>query len=231
LLEPLVARLQTAPEISLEGLRLGLVQEPLFEITDEAARDAHQAAIEALAAEGAEPIPVALPETDFVEGALLAIDLPEGAAIHTRLLRERGDDVSDEIRGLLEFAHLIPGALVALGQRARHLIRERTRRLFAENQLDALLVPAAPGPPVPVDSSDSVSLRADGTTEPTLWGYARICWLANLTGQPAVVVPLPAVRPPLGVQFIGRPFADDVVLAIASAVERVFEQKLPLVAT
>lgn len=231
LLEPLVARLQTATEISLQGLRLGLVQEPLFEITDEAARGAHQAAIEALAAEGAEPILVVLPETDFVEGALLAIDLPEGAAIHTRLLRERGDEVSDEIRGLLEFAHLIPGALVALGQRARHLIRERTRRLFAEHQLDALLVPAAPGPPVRVDSSDAVSLRADGTTEPTLWGYARICWLANLTGQPAVVVPLPAVRPPLGVQLIGRPFADDVVLAIASAVERVFEQKLRLVAT
>ena len=71
LLEPLVARLQSAAEIDLEGLRLGLVQEPLFEITDDLARDAHQAAIELLAAEGAIPIPVGLPETDFVEGALL----------------------------------------------------------------------------------------------------------------------------------------------------------------
>jgi Asp-tRNA(Asn)/Glu-tRNA(Gln) amidotransferase A subunit family amidase len=33
------------------------------------------------------------------------------------------------------------------------------------------------------------------------------------------------------VQLIGRPFADDVVLAIAAAVERVFEQKLRPVAT
>jgi aspartyl-tRNA(Asn)/glutamyl-tRNA(Gln) amidotransferase subunit A len=222
LLAALADRLREGREVDVVGLRLGLVEEPLFEVTDPVARRAHRDAVEWLTRSGVVPVPVRLPECDYVEGALLAIDLPEGAGIHTQLLRERGDEVSEEIRALLEFAHLIPGTLVARGQRARNLIKNRTRQLFSDHQLDALLVPAAPGPAVRVDSSDSVQLRADGTTEPTLWGYARICWLANLTGQPAVVLPLPGFRPPLGVQLIGRPFADDEVLATAAAVECVF---------
>jgi aspartyl-tRNA(Asn)/glutamyl-tRNA(Gln) amidotransferase subunit A len=222
LLKPLAARLRDMREVDIAGLRLGLVDEPLFEILDPEAQRAHRDAVDWLAGAGAEPVPVRMPECDYVEGALLAVDLPEGAAIHTRLLRERGEDISEEIRALIEFGHLIPGTLVGLGQRARNLIRERTRQLFSEHQLDALLVPAAPGPAVRLDSADSVQRRADGTTEPTLWGYARICWLANVTGQPAAVLPLPGFRPPLGVQLIGRPFCDDEMLAIAAAVERVF---------
>lgn len=220
LLAPLADRLRSAHETEVAGLRLGLLDEPLFEVTDPLARRAHHDAVELLVSSGAVPVPVRLPECDYVEGALLAVDLPEGAGIHTRLLRDRGDKVNEEIRALLEFAHLIPGTLVAQGQRVRNLIKQRTRQLFRDHRLDALLVPAAPGPAVPVDSSDSVQLRADGTTEPALWGYARICWLANLTGQPAAVIPLPGSTPPLGVQLIGRPFFDDYLLAAAGAVER-----------
>jgi len=231
LLIPLAERLHDTEEVELRGLRLGILEEPLFEITDSSAQKAHDEVIATLVAAGAIPVPVRLPECDYVEGTLLAVDLPEGAAIHTQLLRERGDDVSEEIRALLEFAHLIPGTLVGRGQRARHLIRNCTRELFIAYQLDGLLVPAAPGPAVRLDSSDSVQTRADGTTEPTLWGYARICWLANLTGQPAVVLPLNGFRPPLGIQLIGRPFRDDTLLSLAAAVERVLaEQSTPTAA-
>jgi aspartyl-tRNA(Asn)/glutamyl-tRNA(Gln) amidotransferase subunit A len=224
-LAPLVQRLRQPRDVDVTGLRLGILDEPLFEVTDRESQVMHAEAIETLANAGAIPVSVQLPECDFVEGALLAVDLPEGAAIHTRLLRERGEEVNEEIRALLEFAHLIPGVLVARGQRTRTLIRDRTRLLFDDRQLDALLVPAAPGPAVRVDSSDSVQLRADGTTEPTLWGYARICWLANLTGQPAAVLPLPGTQPPRGLQLIGRPFADDRVLAMARAVEHLLAER------
>lgn len=225
LLIPLAQRLHAMAEVELRGLRLGILEEPLFEITDSSAQKAHDEAIATLGTAGAIPVPVRLPECDYVEGTLLAVDLPEGAAIHTQLLRERGDDVSEEIRALLEFAHLIPGTLVGRGQRARHLIRNRTRELFITYQLDGLLVPAAPGPAVRLDASDSVQTRGDGTMEPTLWGYARICWLANLTGQPAVVLPLKGFHPPLGIQLIGRPFRDDTLLSLAATIERVLTQQ------
>jgi aspartyl-tRNA(Asn)/glutamyl-tRNA(Gln) amidotransferase subunit A len=221
----LAQRLRESREVEIDGLRLGVVDEPLFEITDAGAQRAHNDAIESLASAGAVPVPVRMPECDYVEGALLAIDLPEGAAIHTQLLRERGDDVSAEIRALLEFSHLIPGTLVGRGQRARTLIRDCTRRLFREYQLDALLVPAAPGPGTRLDSMGTLQARADGATEPALWGFARICWLANLTGQPSVALPLPGSRPPLGLQLIGRPFRDDALLAMAGAIERLLAEQ------
>jgi amidase len=46
-------------------------------------------------------------------------------------------------------------------------------------------------------------------------------WL-NLTGFPGAVVPLGASREglPIGVQVIGRPYEEELVLAVAEAIER-----------
>jgi len=62
--------------------------------------------------------------------------------------------------------------------------------------------------------------RANGELEPVVWSYARVCWLASLTGQPALVVPMRAAGdPPLALQLVGRPFHDDALLALAAALD------------
>jgi Asp-tRNA(Asn)/Glu-tRNA(Gln) amidotransferase A subunit family amidase len=48
-----------------------------------------------------------------------------------------------------------------------------------------------------------------------------VFWLANLTGQPSVVIPTASSSPPLAVQLVGRPFRDDALLDVAEAVEEV----------
>jgi amidase len=53
----------------------------------------------------------------------------------------------------------------------------------------------------------------------------------NLLGAPAAVVPVGSSKDglPIGVQIAGRPFADELVLAVAACVERAFGFRAPVV--
>jgi len=214
-------RLRAGGTTSLRGLRLGIVEEALFEIVDNEARATHESLLESLANEGVELITLAFPEAALVPAALLAIDLPEGAAIHSELLKANGALITDAIRALLHVAHIIPGVIVARAHQARREVVARIRELFEANALDALIAPGNPAPAIRSDDLEHSYVRMSGERELALWAYARVCWLANLTGQPALVLPTVSTAPPLGVQLIGRPFRDDVLLGIAAAVEEI----------
>ena len=98
--------------------------------------------------------------------------------------------------------------------------------LFARERLDALVLPANPLPAVRADALDFAVQRANGELEPALWSYARVCWLASLTGQPALVLPMrEAGDPPLGLQLVGRPFHDDALLGLGRALEDIEPQE------
>jgi Asp-tRNA(Asn)/Glu-tRNA(Gln) amidotransferase A subunit family amidase len=48
----------------------------------------------------------------------------------------------------------------------------------------------------------------------------RYCAWFNLTGNPGMAVPIPGIStPPVGVQLVGRPWAEDAVLAVARLLE------------
>ncbi len=220
LVEPLRQRLldPTQPPC-LRGLRLGVVDEPLFEIVEPRARALHERLLERLEQEGVELVRLRLPAARFIEAALLAIDLPEGAALHTERLRARGSELLDEVRLLLHVAHAIPAVLMARGHQVRRDIQGLVASLYRNHDLRAIVAPATGGPSIPSDDLGHTFTRADGSQELATWSYARVCTLASLTGLPALVVPIVLESPPLGVQIIGRPFQDDEVLNLGAAIE------------
>jgi Asp-tRNA(Asn)/Glu-tRNA(Gln) amidotransferase A subunit family amidase len=207
----------------LERVRLGVPRSAVFEILDPEISALFDHALADARRLGFEIIEVSIPEADWAPAVLMAIDLPEGAAIHTERLREHGELIQPEIRSLLIAAHLIPGAAVARGHSARRLIRDAVKACFREQRLDALLVPANPAVAVRHDDINLAYTRRDGTTELAIWSYARTCWFANLTGQPALTLPLPGTKLPVGVQLIGRPFDEGALLQIAELLERGFD--------
>ena len=219
MLEPLRRRLSAPVERPLRDARLGVLDEPLFEVVEEQTRAAYEDALALLEADGAQLVHLRMPECEFVPAALLAIDLPEGAAIHTELLRDRAGAVNASTAALLHFAPALPGVLLARGHQARREIARRTAMLFREHALDALVAPANAAPAIPSDSPHRSYRRADGEEELALWAYARVCWFASLTGQPAVVVPAVVEPAPVGIQLIGKPFHDDELLSLGAAVE------------
>jgi aspartyl-tRNA(Asn)/glutamyl-tRNA(Gln) amidotransferase subunit A len=205
---------------SVGQVRLGVVRSPLFEILEAEVEAVFEAALACMSGMGIEVVEVSFPEADWVPSVLIAIDLPEGAAIHTERLRERGHVMAPEIRSLLIAAHCIPGAAAARGHSARRVIRDAVARCFRDAGLDALVAPCNPAFAVRHDDTARTFTRRDGSEERAIWSYARTCWLANVTGQPALTLPLPGSALPVGLQFIGRPFQEAHLLSIAEHAER-----------
>ena len=96
-------------------------------------------------------------------------------------------------------------------------LRDAVRDAFAAHRLDALLVPASP----------LGAIHRDGRPAPLPDGHGGLSgasYIASLTGQPAVVLPLLRGPEPLGVQLVGRPWADDALLDVAAVLEGALAQ-------
>jgi aspartyl-tRNA(Asn)/glutamyl-tRNA(Gln) amidotransferase subunit A len=105
----------------------------------------------------------------------------------------------------------------------RTVLWDTTRKFFA--RYDLLLTPTLPVPPFAVSriAPEGISATSNGLLPFPDWIPFTYPW--NLTGQPAASVPCGFTHDglPVGLQIIGRRFADALVLRAASA----FEQARP----
>ncbi|MCW2572835.1 MAG: nylA 4 [Frankiales bacterium] len=139
--------------------------------------------------------------------AAAAIELPPGAEDLlrpiTRFMRERGRSTSG------------PAALQALID-----VRDAGRRVVAATaDFDIVLTPTLACPPVLVGA-----LRVDDNPAEELdriAGFTPFTPIVNASGQPAISIPVHWTDDglPVGVQLVGRPGADGVVLALALELE------------
>lgn len=106
------------------------------------------------------------------------------------------------------------------------LVEDRMFRKFREEAaefltgFDVLVTPALASPPVPaIGWSKRSWLRTMNST--VRWTPYAAPW--NLAGFPAISVPLPDVHPdsgtPLGVQLVGRPGQEALLLSVAAQIE------------
>ena len=97
----------------------------------------------------------------------------------------------------------------------RALVKDGLRRAF--QGLDALLTPTLPHPAA---RHDQASFRGpSGADEPVINAYVRTCGPFNLSGLPALSIPCGFTEPglPIGLQIVGRPFDEAMVLRIGQA--------------
>jgi amidase len=89
---------------------------------------------------------------------------------------------------------------------------------------DLFLCPTAPtaAPPSGVPDQDSTQIATAGDWLDAVFGLIPFTPLANLTGQPAISLPLghSADGMPLGVMLTGQTLREDVLLAVAAALEQ-----------
>ncbi|MGH8866494.1 MAG: amidase [Actinomycetes bacterium] len=122
----------------------------------------------------------------------------------TRWLRERGRAVSGT-------------AYLAAYARAQAVAR---RAVEATWSYDAMLTPTLASPPVPVGAlRDDDDPAADFAAQKRFTPFTST---ANVTGQPAVTLPLHQTADglPIGVMLAGRPGQDALVLSLAAQVEQ-----------
>jgi aspartyl-tRNA(Asn)/glutamyl-tRNA(Gln) amidotransferase subunit A len=187
------------------GLRVGLLDFGLAPDPGVAERFAE--AVRALERLGWSVVEAEVPAAAEALGVMSAIYAPELARWHEPRLWQRPEGFSPELRADLQrgLAQPAPRYTEALGRRAGLAGQVDG----AMEELDLLLSPATPHPARPFGS-------------PRPHTYLRYTCLFNLTGQPAIAVPMGMVDGlPVGLQLVGRRNDDLLVLRAAAAFEGV----------
>jgi aspartyl-tRNA(Asn)/glutamyl-tRNA(Gln) amidotransferase subunit A len=197
----------------IKGVRVGIVHELRTGISPEVAVS-FDAAINQLAALGAEIEEVSIPSIDAAPMMVLHIIWGEALEYHEQWLRTRADQYGKGVRRMLEMAMTMRVTAYIRAQRARALMLAEALRTLG--RVDVLAAPASGTPPAKIQDA-----RGSGSAA----GLAQIIRYTgpfNATGQPAIAVPIgiSGDKAPLSFQIIGRPFDESGILRVADAYER-----------
>ena len=187
--------------------RVGVLNDFFFEASQPVAADAASRALDRLAAAGAKIADAPLPELFKAHAAIHHLIMsPEMATYHAPRLGAKRDAMSERHVGLVEAFSLVPANYYMQALRARRMLRDAVAALF--ERFDVLAMPTTPAPaPVGLASTGDASLL-------TPW---------SLLGFPAATVPA-GLSPdglPLGLQLVGAPGSDMLVIKAAMEAERV----------
>jgi Asp-tRNA(Asn)/Glu-tRNA(Gln) amidotransferase A subunit family amidase len=212
----------------IEGLKIGLPKEYLADGMDDEVRNAFAKAVDVLQRQGAVVQEVSLPHSHLGPPALVAIALPEASALHGADLKTRPEQYSDQMRTLLYAGSLIPARRYVQAARARTMIiRDQFAALKNVNVL-ALPTVVIPAPPV------GETLAAIGKRRVNVdAALPRLTLPFNLSGLPAISIPCGFTSGglPIGLQIVGRAFAETTILNVAHTYERstlFHEKRAPL---
>ncbi|MFE3638690.1 amidase [Streptomyces sp. NPDC059168] len=208
------------PGGDLRGLKVGVPRNHYFDRVTPEVEKSVRGAIERLAELGAELIDVEIPMARYIQAVQWGLMVPEATAYHERSLRATPDLYAADVRILLEAGELTSAGDYLRAQRARTMMRDAWARMF-----DGIDVLAAPTVPMTAAEVGQKAVEwADGTTEAVSDGYVRLCAPANITGVPALTLPVGHDRAglPIGMQLMARPFHDATVLRVG----RVYEESV-----
>ncbi|MEU1783492.1 amidase [Streptomyces abikoensis] len=218
-LAALTGREAAAPG-GVAGVRVGVPRNHYFERVTPEVAEAVRAATARLADLGARLVDVEIPMADHIQGTQWGLMVPEASSVHEETLRTSPELYTPDVRLLLEAGeHVLAGDYLR-AQRARALMRQEWARLFAEVD-----VVAAPAVPMVAARADQPAVAwPDGTIEPVSDAYVRLSAPANITGAPALSLPVgvDGAGLPIGMQLIGRPFGEATVLDVGRAVEEAY---------
>ena len=155
------------------------------------------------------------PDIEALNTAGLVILLSEGAAVYQPYHHRRGDFGAD-VLALLDQGSLIAAADYVNAQRQRKRLLAEFLELF--RGIDCLFTPSTP-----------ITAPRIGQTETTLQGAqydtriltTRFARGFNALGFPALSIPcgFSSERLPIGLQIVGRPFEENLLLELGEALE------------
>lgn len=204
-------------EDGVDGLRIGIPTNFFTEDLDGETDAAVAAAVRVLEGLGAVVVPVVIPQAEHLGAVITGIMMPEASAYHRRALRETPELFTEEVRSLLEVGETILATDYIDALRFRQSMKDAWKDMM--RTVDVVVAPTVLTPALP--AQDTERFRPDGTSEDANVEFGRLSIPANLLGLPSLQVPcgFSAAGLPLGVQIMGRPFAEQTVLAVGRAYE------------
>jgi aspartyl-tRNA(Asn)/glutamyl-tRNA(Gln) amidotransferase subunit A len=182
-------------------------------------RTAFEGALEDLRARGATITEQALTNASSIPQAYANIVLPEAAVVHASYLETRAADYTPAVRSRIESGRTIPAVAYLHACAARTTLRAAVDALL--DGCDALVLPTLPILAPVIGSSDVLLDNEGGERLTVRAAMLRQTQLFNMTGHPAITLPLRTAGLPVGLQLVGRLGQTPRLLAMAAAVEHV----------
>ena len=200
----------------LTGLRLAVLRKYFCDLLDDDVRARFDESIERLRAAGAHADDIEIQHAEQISPVYLHIQLADASAYHAPMLESTPELYTRPVRLRLEMGRYV---LAEDYVRALHG-RERLRRLTdaALAQHDALLLPTLPIPAPPIGAA---TMDVGGKSEPVRSLMLRLTQLFNVTGHPAIAIPMGTTRTglPCSAQLVGCRAQTDALLRVALACE------------
>jgi 1-carboxybiuret hydrolase len=159
---------------------------------------------------------VILPGVQEARAAAYLITAAEGAALHLERLRHRPGDFDPAVRDRLLAGAMIPAGSIVKAQKFRAWFRARAAEMFGE--VDIILAPATP---CRAPLSGQKLIKLDGAEAPVRANLGIYTQPISFIGLPVVTVPLfgEGELLAIGVQVIGPPWRENLVLRVARDLE------------
>ncbi|MGW3209792.1 amidase [Streptomyces sp. NPDC001135] len=202
----------------LTGLRVGVPRTYYFDQVAPEVEAAVRRAIDQLQALGARLVEVEIPMTRYIQATQWGLMVPEATAYHEATLRTVPELYQDDVRVLLEAGELMPAGDYLRAQRSRTLMRQEWARMLTE--VDVIAAPTVPA--TAVRAGQETITWADGSVEGVSDAYVRLSSPANITGVPSLSMPVghDTAGLPIGMQLLGRPLQESVLLRVGHAYEQ-----------
>jgi len=200
---------------SIRRVRIGLPESFFLEELDPDVESAVRGALARAASLGAEVKSVRLPDMEAVNAVARVILLAEASAVHEPHLAERQRFGAD-VLALLDQGSLLSAPAYVNAQRLRRMMCRNFRQIWSE--VDCLVTPTTPNT-APRVGEDVV--RLGGRDENVRIASTRLVRGFNLLGYPALSIPcgLSSKGLPIGLQIVGAPFEEGLILRVGAALE------------
>ena len=157
------------------------------------------------------------PQVDAARSSAFLIAMTEGAALHYERLKTRGADFDPDVRDRLLAGTMLPGHWLVRAQKFRRWFQNEVAKSF--QTADIVIAPAVPCRAPKLGQKTMVLDGQEMLVRPNLGIFSQPI---SFIGLPVVTVPVwtDGETLPVGVQIIGAPWREDLVLRVARVLER-----------
>ncbi|SDY94726.1 aspartyl-tRNA(Asn)/glutamyl-tRNA(Gln) amidotransferase subunit A [Modestobacter sp. DSM 44400] len=204
-------------ETGVAGLTLGVPTNYYFDAIDPQVETLVREAVAVLESNGATVREIEIPFAQHIMALEFGLTVPEAAAYHQSMLRARGERYQDDVRVFLEAGELMLASQYLKVLRVRTLVKEAFRQAF--EGIDAIVCPTLPATAARVGQQEFEF--PNGARKNIMDAYVGHSAPANVTGLPALTLTcgFDSNGMPVGLQVIGRPFDEQMVLRVGHAYE------------
>jgi aspartyl-tRNA(Asn)/glutamyl-tRNA(Gln) amidotransferase subunit A len=206
----------TPPPMPVGGIRLAVPRPYFCDLLDDEVRDRFGEALDRLRAAGARVGDIEIHHAADIVPIYMHISFAEAAAYHAHTLDAMPERYTEPVRLRLEMARYVLAEDYVRALAGREILRREVDAAFEQH--DALLLPTLPIPAPPIGAA---TVPVGGSSEPVRSMMLRLTQLLNITGHPAISVPMgnTSAGLPCGIQFVGGRMQTDALLRVALACE------------